>query len=396
MSRVLSDLTDMGDCVIPDAKRRKLAGRARFSVDVINRLTKPSSGDSKQAVLNEAIDNSIDHTMDGLRRGVRTLLANDHAGGTARLLSRMVLAYHLHGGKISFAGKDQSDFVDKALCRLQPHPDGVHLIMDEPMVVEAVEEVLRASGKDPSFLEYMDQIDRIIANFGIASTSKGDAFEPLVRRSLQRFNGYRLVDLPFLQGITLPGWCDNLNLQIDEINTANGFGYTATGLRADLAFLSERPRNKMLIAHYGTRPDGAWFFSDNRYAGSLAIKFYGENIKQAIQQSNETSSDIRGCFLNKDGVSVSKGLAGIQHDFVAAGTPSNLRGILRIHLEFPGVQGGNPVTHIRKDPVTGIEDVLVYINLSNMDDFFYEGITENKQDILYLKRMIKHVASNKS
>ena len=384
----------MGDCVIPDAKRRKLAGRARFSIDVINRLTKPSSpGDSKQAVLNEAIDKSIEHTMDGLRRGVRTLLTNDHAGGTARLLSQMVLAYHLHDGKISFAGKDQSDFVDNALCRLQPHPDGVHLIMDEPMVVEAVEEVLRASGKDPSFLEYMDQIDRIIANFGIASTSKGDAFEPLVRRALQRFNGYRLVDLPFLQGVTLPGWCDNLDLQIDEINTANGFGYTATGLRADLAFLSDRPPNKMLIAHCATRPDGAWFFSDNRYAGSLAIKFYSDRLKQGTHESNETSSDIRGCFLKDDGVNVNHSLAGIRNDFVTSGTPSNLRGILRIHLEIPGVQGGNSVTHIRRDPATGIEDIMVYINMSNMDDFFYEGIAENKQDILCLKRLIKHVTS---
>lgn len=105
---MLSDLVDMEDCVIPEAKRRKLAGRPRFVVDVINRLIKPSSaGDSKQVVFENAIDRSLEHTMDGLRRGVRTILANDQAGGMARLLSRMVLAYHLHGGKISFAGKSR-------------------------------------------------------------------------------------------------------------------------------------------------------------------------------------------------------------------------------------------------------------------------------------------------
>lgn len=131
--------------------------------------------------------------------------------------------------------------------------------MDEPMVVEAAEEELKATGEDPAFLENLDQIFQIVTNFGIASTSKGDAFEPLVHRSLQRFNGYRLADLPFLQGVTLPTWCDNLNLHIDEINTANGFGYTTSDVRADLTFLSKCPPNKMPIANDGTRPDGAWF-----------------------------------------------------------------------------------------------------------------------------------------
>ncbi|KAF8924589.1 hypothetical protein BGZ58_001634 [Dissophora ornata] len=304
VDRILSDLTDMEDCAIPDAKRRKLAGRARFSIDVINRLTKTSSPeDSKQSVLDNAIDRSIEHTMDGLRRGVRTILANDPAGGLARLLSRMVLAYHLHGGKISFAGKDQADFVDKALCRLQPHPDGVHLIMDEPMVVEAVEEELKATGKDPAFIEYMDQMYQIITNFGIASTSKGDAFEPLVR--------------------------------------------------------------------------------------SLAIKLFSDRMKQDIHESNETSSDIRGCFLKKDGTTVTKSLAPVRQAFVDSGIPSKLRGILRIHLELPGVQKGNRITHIRRDPTTGIEDVMVYINLSNMDDFFFEGISEGLDDIVKLKKLIR-------
>ncbi|GJJ79269.1 hypothetical protein EMPS_11630 [Entomortierella parvispora] len=76
-----------------------------------------------------------------------------------RLLSRMVLAYHLHGGKTSFAGKDQADFVDKALCKLRPHSGGIQ--MDEPMVIEAVETEQKASGKDPAFLEYLDQIFHI-------------------------------------------------------------------------------------------------------------------------------------------------------------------------------------------------------------------------------------------
>jgi len=104
VARMLSDLVDVKDCVIPEAKRRRLTGRARFVVDVVNRLTKPSSpGDDKQAVLEKAIDNSIEHTLDGLRRTVRSILASNQSGSVARLLCpewfwriiSMAAKYHL-------------------------------------------------------------------------------------------------------------------------------------------------------------------------------------------------------------------------------------------------------------------------------------------------------------
>ncbi|KAF9082457.1 hypothetical protein BGX29_003872, partial [Mortierella sp. GBA35] len=391
VNKMISDLVDLSDCEIPPAKRRKLSGRARFSLGIIKRLIITDQTQfSKQSTLDSAVDRTIEHVKLGLRDGVRTILESDKTGEAARLLSRMVLAYHLQDAKISFSSQQQSDFVDKALCRLRQHPDGVHLIMDEPMVIEAVEEELKASGKDSALMEYLDQLYQIVTNFGVASTSKGDALEPLVRRSLQRFNGLRLMDLPFLQGIALPKWCDDLKLQIDGINTANGFGYTDSGVAADLAFLTECPPNKMLIANFGTRPDGIWFFSDKRYAGSLAIKFYSSSVPQQKHIENETSSDIRACFLQKDGT-LNEKLANFRHDFVASGTPSSVRGILRIHLELPDVKNGMPATHVRTNPATGIEDVMVYINLSNMDDFFFEGIEEHKGDMVKLKNVIRFV-----
>ncbi|KAF9081937.1 hypothetical protein BGX29_004175, partial [Mortierella sp. GBA35] len=255
--------------------RRKLSGRARFSIGIVNRLvTTGLTQDSKQATLDNAINYTIEHVMSGLRSGIRTILDSDKTGASARLLCQMVLAYRLYEGKISFSSDQESDFVDTALCRLQKQPDGIHLIMDEPMVVEAVQEELKASGKDPAFTEYLDQIYQIVTNFGVASSSKGNALEPLIRRSLQRFNGVRLVDLPFLQGIALPKWCDDFQLQIDDVKTANGFGYKGIGVAADLAFLTDGPPSNMLVANSGTRPDGVWFFPEKRYAGSLAVKLY--------------------------------------------------------------------------------------------------------------------------
>ncbi|KAG0195900.1 hypothetical protein BGX28_000398 [Mortierella sp. GBA30] len=391
VSKMISDLVDLSGCEIPLAKRRKLSGRARFSLGIIKRLIADPTQISKQDTLDSAVDRTIEHVKLGLRDGVHTILDSDKTGEASRLLSRMVLANHLHSGKISFSSIKQSDFVNKALCRLRQDPDGVHLIMDEPMVVEAVEEELRMSDKDSAFSEYLDRLYQIVTNFGVASTSKGDALEPLVRRSLQRFNGLHLVELLFLQGIALPKWCDDLRLQIDGINTANGFGYTESGVASDLVFLTERPPNKMLIARYGTRPGGAWFFSDKRYAGSLAIKFYSSSVPQKTHKENGTSSDIRGCFLQKDGTTLNSTLANIRRDVVASGTPSNLRGILRIHLEFPDVQYGMPATHVLTNPVTGDQDVMVYINISNMDDFFFEGISEHKDDMVRLKKIIRLV-----
>ncbi|GJJ78306.1 hypothetical protein EMPS_10665 [Entomortierella parvispora] len=252
-NKMISDLVDLSDCEIPPAKRIKLSGRPRFSLGIVKRLNiADETHFSKQATLDTAIDLTIESLKRDLRESICTIMKGDRTGEAARLLSRMALAYRLHNSKISFSSQQQFDFVNKSLCRLREHPDGVHLIMDEPIVLDAVEEELAQSGTDPTYKEYMDQLVHILDDFGLATTSKEDALEPLVCRSLQRFNGFLLADLPFLQGMALPNWCYNLRLQIDEINTPAGFGYTCTGTAADRAFLTDCPPNKMLIAKFGT------------------------------------------------------------------------------------------------------------------------------------------------
>ncbi|KAK3817647.1 MAG: hypothetical protein J3Q66DRAFT_298758 [Benniella sp.] len=389
VNKMISNLVDMSDCDIPPAKRRRLCGRARFTINVVQHLVATGSNDDdKQAILNKAVDGALDAIKSQLRDGVRTILKSDKTGEAAHLLARMILAYEMNGGKISFPSNEQSDYVDKALCKLRLESDRVHYVMDEPLVVEVVEEELKAVSKDHAFLVYMKQLHGIIATLGAKSSPKGNALEPLIRRSLQRFNGFKLVDLPFLQGMELPKWCDDLKLQIDEVNTANGFGYTG-GVAADLAFLAACPPGKMLIPSSGTRPDGLWFFPDTRYAGSLAVKFFSGEVPQDDHKSNKTSSDIRACFLKADGT-VNKNLANIRRDF-ARSTTSKLKGTLRIHLEFPHVKNFEPVPHVLRNSATGAEDVMVYINCSNMNTFFDETIAENKDEMINLKRLIKFV-----
>ncbi|KAF9405283.1 hypothetical protein BGZ76_006608, partial [Entomortierella beljakovae] len=188
-------------------------------------------------------------------------------------------------------------------------------------------------------------------NLGVTTTAKGNALEPLVRRSLQRFNGFKIKDLPFLKEIKeLPEWCNRLELQISDVDTADGFGYMDRGVKGDLSFLKDRPVNKMLIEQSSTRQDGVWFFSDNQYAGSIAVKLYTEPVKKSKGDENTTSSDIRLSFLQKDGEADNKNLSKIRKEFVESGIPGKIKGILRIHLVFPSVAGDKPVSYVKVDP----------------------------------------------
>ena len=95
---------------IPCVKHRKLSGRARFSLGIIKRLIaiEPTQI-SKQATLDNAIDETIEYVKRGLRDDVRTILASDKTDTAAGLLCRMVLAYRLRGNKVSFSTQEQSE-----------------------------------------------------------------------------------------------------------------------------------------------------------------------------------------------------------------------------------------------------------------------------------------------
>ncbi|KAF9085004.1 hypothetical protein BGX27_003644 [Mortierella sp. AM989] len=114
---------------------------------------------------------------------------------------------------------------------------------------------------------------------------------------------------------------------------------------------------------------------------------------KAMNDQNITSSDIRLSFLQADGKGSNPTLGGIRNEFVDSGIPNKIKGILRIHLVFPGVEGGRPSNSINVDPTTGAEDVMVYIDIDNIGDFFYEEIHDHVEDIHKLKELIEYVVS---
>ncbi|KAG0162028.1 hypothetical protein DFQ30_004415, partial [Apophysomyces sp. BC1015] len=306
---ILTELIDISGCDIPEEKRLLLTGRPRFSIRVVERLITGNhhGQESKQKLLENALDKTIQQSKDDLEDSVRKIINKDRSGEIVKLLSRMVIAYKLWNGKISFENDTTVDFIQSSLCNLQGESDGVHFTIDEPLVVKVVETTLKKLGVDITYVQYLDQFNRLIEHLGVKSTAKGDMLEPLIRRSLQRFNGWDLVNLPFLRGIKLPRWCTGRKLLIEGINTANGFGFKGKGAWGDFEFLKERPPNKLLIEQFGTRQDGAWFFDDH-YAGSIAIKLYTDPLRVSVHEENETSSDIRKSFLKKDGVNENSSL----------------------------------------------------------------------------------------
>ncbi|KAF9123517.1 hypothetical protein BGW39_008911 [Mortierella sp. 14UC] len=144
----LIDNKDIKDAIFDAKNQIQFKHRRGFLTPLSASLSSIQATLGDQATLDNVIDRTIEHVKRGLRDGVQSILESDKTGEASRLLCRMVLANHLHGGKISFSSCKQSDFVNKVLCRLRQDPDGVLLIMDEPIVVKAVEEELKMSGKN--------------------------------------------------------------------------------------------------------------------------------------------------------------------------------------------------------------------------------------------------------
>jgi hypothetical protein len=144
----------------------------------------------------------------------------------------------------------------------------------------------------------------------------------------------------------------------------------------------------MLVELPQTRQDGIWFF-DKSYAGSLAIKLYS-TVTTQLHLLNTVSSDIRKCFTISDGTGPNPNAISFYRRFSKSKTLKELQGILRIHAEFPKIPNGEPYVLVDQ------EDVFVYVDCSNMDAFFDEGVHSDRETMRNIKRMIRYVTASPS
>jgi len=385
VEELLSQIIDISDCEIQPEKKRRLSGRFRFTTNVVAQICKGTcSGTTKQEIIDDAINKVIEKAEDDIRISVRKMLRSNNAFLIKNLLSRMIIAYKLKGGKIAFTQLEAIDFVNLGVCALREDSNNYHWIIEEPLVIEVLEVELRASGFDLEFFTYLDQLNTMITNLGINSAAKGEAFELLVYRSLQRFNGKVLADLPFVKDIKdLPEWCKTMTLNVRKFGTAKELGYGDDNTSGDVKFFEKTPGEELLIPNNLTRPDGALLLEGKEYGLSLAIKLYSQPVDRGKHELNTGSSDLRNCFMTTE-IKVNSSIKRQRRRFTKTAF-HKLKGILRIHLELPVVSGGTPQSCVNN------QDILVYIDSTNMDTFFDESIKEYSQDMNILKKILKHI-----
>ncbi|KAF9197355.1 hypothetical protein BGZ49_002246 [Haplosporangium sp. Z 27] len=132
VEKTLKRTLNLDDCVIDDSKRQKLSGRARFGTRVIKELA--SLHDFGTGSKQQLIDNALDRTIRLVRNDLVTKIENkiEKFKDSIPLLCRMVMAYKLHSGKISFPYDSEYGFVNN-LCALHRDNNGYHWVMDEPL-----------------------------------------------------------------------------------------------------------------------------------------------------------------------------------------------------------------------------------------------------------------------
>ncbi|KAF9406501.1 hypothetical protein BGZ76_006319, partial [Entomortierella beljakovae] len=140
-----------------------LTGRTCFTMAIIRQLIDESLLErmNKRQRLTRAFDSAQATSRRQISEKVEELLNGGKDKYIVKLLSRMVLSYKLQAGRTSFTNESDVDLVQSTLCGLSPVSDGLHYMMDEPLVVKAVEGVLKRLNIDPDFTEYSVQFERI-------------------------------------------------------------------------------------------------------------------------------------------------------------------------------------------------------------------------------------------
>ncbi|RUS17733.1 hypothetical protein BC937DRAFT_89555 [Endogone sp. FLAS-F59071] len=295
VSQLLGKLIDMSDCKIQPEKRQKLVGRCRFTTYVLFALAESGvsePGMSKQEILNKAIDTAIEKAKTDIETEVSKLLNSNISGNDIHLLSRMVIAFKLTGGRMTFKKPTEADFVNCFVGSIYS------FWIEEPLVIEVVEDELRKK-INLEFDVYLQHLNSIYTTLDTSSSSRGGIFERLVGETLKLFEGTPLLKLPFLKNIkNLPQWCKETTLWVKRVGTAKELGYS-DGLRGDKEYFEHPQLYEMLYPNHNTRPDVMLLHRDKRnYESwlSVAIKFESSPLNSKTNDLNDTSCDPRLCF----------------------------------------------------------------------------------------------------
>jgi hypothetical protein len=123
------------------------------------------------------------------------------------------------------------------------------------------------------------------------------------------------------------------------------------------------------------------FFSE-LLGGSASVKFFSETIAANILADSIESTDLNKCF-QKGGVPTLP----TEHTAYKQHLEKNpIQGSLRIHITIPKASKSAATTRVEGN------DVLVFITLENLDEFFYERFTDptKNNNAKHVKDLIRY------
>eukprot|EP00727_Mastigamoeba_balamuthi_P003252 m51a1_g12924 hypothetical protein (219) ;mRNA; f:486-1525 len=193
----------------------------------------------------------------------------------------------------------------------------------------------------------------------------------------------------FTRGLCSVAWTssEGTQLLLDEPLIVRAMRTSAFGLEnscvGDAQFLcdAEKYAGALLVEQRKTRQDGAGHI-DGTHMYSLAIKLSIKEIAGSVHEDNVQSSDIRQSFQ--------KGHLTIAHEarslFIKCGKHKQIEGILRIHVELPQAQHA-----AREKVVVQGNDVLVFVNDDNLEQFFWDGFADEtlRDQMAPVRRIIR-------
>ena len=346
-----------------DVDREKLPllrGRYRMVSTVITKLLV-----SQDKNLESAIDQTLRIAKSSFEQIVSDV-AKKHAGlGIDSLFLRIVQCWDICKGVVDWEEEREGarTLVEylSTIQRVERLDGNVEMRIAEPLVIEALRTHLSTSGNAAQLSESACLLREVVKELGPTCSAKGNLLEPVLRQALVGFNGMRLADAPFLACIRdqLVGtWAESAVFDIQQVGTSVQLGGRC-GVTGDMQFLAHGVTGKMLVEQNQTRQDGVYFF-DRTHALALGATISVREIGWSKHTDQVESTDIRKSFP-----SCSK----IRKQFLALNGDTKLEGIVRIHIEFPRAhKKWRRPTEV--DPFTG--DIMVFINLENMDEFFIE------------------------
>jgi len=376
------DLSDIDMQKLQDLDR--LTGRRRLVASVFDTIiTAETKDQSKQAVLDSAITKAIDKVKDKMKQR----LLHQIRGGEKSLVEAVMKLYiGLHIGEcgVSPMGKHY-DLINLGIGELVPWNKEHLVIVRESITQEVIKEVVE---ENETVFQPFKHLTQLLMDLTLTDpSSKGFIWQDIVTFQLIKMTESAPVTVreflePFLMrnqasgeeiGINLqdlPKWTATSFLQVTKAKRAHDLGYK-DDVEAITGMLAGKHQGILIKPTPSFRADslqvrqsqyGTWMLSTSQ-------KCLAQPLPRNLQESDLHSTSIDHYYRNRSGSGMNSPNLRAKLDRVLE--KITYLGSFRIHVIVPQLSGQsarNRIQVIKRKG--GGEDVLLYIDNTNLDIFF--------------------------